>query len=420
MSVSAIDFVGRGSKTKIGAAFNSGLNLSSCVHCGQCIMVCPTGALREQSHVKAVNDALADPEKVVVVQHAPSVSVTLGEYFGLKPGEDVDGKMTAALRRLGFNWVFDTSFTADLTIMEEGSELVHRIVNQGKLPHTKLPMMTSCSPGWINFVEEFYPDMIDNLSSCKSPQGMMGALIKNYFAQKQGIDPKKIFSVSIMPCTAKKGEANRPQLRSTEAGQDVDAVLTVRELARLIRQRGMDLKNMPDEKADTIFGERSSAGKIFGVTGGVAEAALRTAYLLVTGKELDNIEFKQVRGLEGIKEATISVGDLNLSVAVCSGLGNARKLMEDVKKGLRNYHFIEVMTCPGGCIAGGGQPHFTDPDRVKARMASLYSIDQKDKLRLSHKNVTVQKLYTEFLGKPLGHKSHELLHTHYHSRRNHT
>lgn len=408
--VSAIDFVNRGSRAHVAPAFDMGLNVSSCINCGQCIMVCPTGALREKSDIKEVMDALNDPNKFVVVQHAPSISVTLGEEFGLKPGHDVMGIMTATLRRLGFDRVFDTAFSADLTIMEEASELAHRIQNGGKLP-----MMTSCSPGWIKFVEQFYPDMIENLSTCKSPQQMLGAITKSYFAEKEGIDPASIFSVSIMPCTAKKFEADRPEL-TNHSVQDIDAVLTTREFARIIKMRGLDLKTMSPESADSPFGERSSAGKLFGVSGGVMEAAIRTAHFLLTGKEMAAPKIMELRGLDGIKEAYIKIGDLELGVASVSGLMNARQVIEDVRAGKKNLHFIEVMTCPGGCIAGGGQPLAANLDAVKARMKLLYDIDRDAKVVASHNNKYIKKLYNEFLGTPLGEKSHHLLHTKYGKR----
>ncbi|MDD5765062.1 MAG: NADH-dependent [FeFe] hydrogenase, group A6 [Candidatus Marinimicrobia bacterium] len=408
--VSAIDFINRGSKTIIGTVFNEGLNISSCINCGQCIAVCPTGALREKSNIKEVMDALNDPTKFVVIQHAPSVSVTLGEEFGLKMGQDVMGIMTAAMRRLGFKRVFDTSFSADLTIMEEASELVYRIQNGGKLP-----MMTSCSPGWIKFVEEFYPEFIENLSTCKSPQQMMGAIIKSFYAEKQGIDPKTIYSVAVMPCTAKKFEAERPEL-SQGGIPDIDAVLTTRELARMIKMRGLDIRNMEPEGADSPFGERSSAGKLFGVSGGVMEAAVRTAYFLITGKEMEDVKVQELRGLEGIKEVHLNIGDLKLGIIATSGLGNARKVIEQIKAGRKDIHFIEVMTCPGGCIAGGGQPYGINMDAVKSRMKALYEIDRDSKNRTSHNNRFIKKLYEEYLEKPLSEKSHHLLHTHYKKR----
>ena len=409
-AVAAIDFVGRGSKTMVGTAFSEGLNVSSCINCGQCIMVCPTGALREQSYIKEVLNAIADPGKLVVVQHAPSVSVTLGEEFGLKPGADVDGMLVAALRRLGFDRVFDTSFSADLTIMEEASELAHRIRTGGKLP-----MMTSCSPGWIKFVEEFYPEMLDNLSTCKSPQQMMGAVIKSFFAEREGIAPDKIFSVAIMPCVAKKFEAGRPE-HSRNGIPDIDAVLTTRELARVIRMRGMDLQSLTPEHADTPFGERSTAGKIFGASGGVMEAAIRTAYHLLTGDELPGLKVEAIRGFDGRKEAKLEINGTPIGVAVVSGLQNARQLLEEIRNGRDDIHFIEVMTCPGGCIAGGGQPLNANPDAIRARMQALYTIARDEPVRTAHGNPSIQRLYTEFLGEPLGEKSHHLLHTHYAKR----
>jgi NADH-quinone oxidoreductase subunit G/NADP-reducing hydrogenase subunit HndD len=408
--VSAIDFINRGSRTTVGPAFNQGLNVSSCINCGQCIMVCPTGALREKSDIKEVMNALQDPNTFVVVQHAPAISVTIGEEFGLKPGQDSVGIMTAALRQLGFDRVFDTAFSADLTIMEEAAELVDRIQKGGKLP-----MFTSCSPGWTKFVEQFYPEFTGNLSTCKSPQQMLGAITKSYFAEKEGIDPKRIFSVSIMPCTAKKFEAERPEL-SNNGLPDVDASLTTREIARIIKMRGLDLKNMNPETADTPFGERSSAGKLFGVSGGVMEAAVRTAHYMITGQELSNPKIQELRGLDGIKEVHIKIGDLEVGIGVVSGLGNARKLLDDIKAGKKNLHFVEVMTCPGGCIAGGGQPLSANIDAIKARMKALYEIDRDAPVIFSHKNKSIQKLYAEFLGAPLHEKSHHLLHTHYQRR----
>lgn len=408
--VAAIDFSGRGSKTHIATAFDEGMNISSCIFCGQCIRVCPTGALREQSSLKSVMDALNDPDMFVVVQHAPAISVTLGEAFEMDPGADVAGAMTAALRRLNFDRVFDTSFSADLTIMEEGSELVSRITNGGRLP-----MMTSCSPGWIKYVEQFFPEFMENLSTCKSPQQMMGAIIKTYYAEKEGIDPAKIFSVAIMPCTAKKFEAARPEM-ARGGNPDIDAVLTTRELIRMIQMRGIDLKNMEPDTADTPFGERTTAGKIFGATGGVMEAAIRSAHYLITGKEMEKLDVAEVRGMTGVKEAVVRIGDLELNVAVVNGIGNARRLLTDIREGRKNFHFIEVMTCPGGCVNGGGQPMGTDPEKIKARLRGLYKLDSNSSVRTSHSNESVQRLYREFLGKPLGPKSHKLLHTSYAER----
>ncbi len=408
--VSAIDFIGRGSATHIGTAFDEGLNLSSCINCGQCILACPTGALHEHDHLKGVIDALNDPKRMVVVQHAPSVSVTIGEEFGVPAGTDCDGLMVAALRRLGFDRVFDTSFSADLTIMEEGSELVHRIKTGGKLP-----MITSCSPGWVKFAEQYYPDFLENISTCKSPQQMMGAIIKSFFAEREGVDPDKIYRVSIMPCTAKKFEAGRSEMLH-ETHADVDAVLTTRELARLIRMRGLDMQALEPEDADTPFGERTTAGKIFGASGGVMEAALRSAHFLITGRELKDLNVTAVRGLDGCKEAHVKIDNLEVGVAVASGLKNAAALLDQVRNGRDDLHFIEIMTCPGGCIAGGGQPMSTSRESITKRMQSLYTIDASEKVRTSHANESIQRLYKEFLGQPLGEKSHHLLHTHYAKR----
>ncbi len=410
MGVSAIDFVGRGSATVVAPAFNEGINVSSCINCGQCVMACPTGALREKSSVREVTAALNDPDTFVVFQHAPAVSVTLAEEFGVKPGVDIDSLMVAAFRRLGADRVFDTGFSADLTIMEEASELVHRLQNGGVLP-----MMTSCSPGWIKFVEEFFPDNIGNLSTCKSPQQMLGAIIKTFYAEREGISPEKIFSVAVMPCTAKKFEATRPEM-ARNGMPDIDAVLTTRELARMIRTFGIDPTTLTPEHADRPFGERSTAGKLFGGSGGVMEAAVRTAHKMVTGEEMVSLRVQPVRGLDGVKEARVKIGDLELGVAVVSGLANARRLMEQIRGGRDDLHFIEVMTCPGGCIGGGGQPLATDREALKSRIQALYQIDQIEPVRESHRNRDVQRLYSEFLGEPLGEKSHELLHTHYCSR----
>ncbi len=409
--VSAIDFINRGSRAMVATAFNKGLNVSSCVNCGQCVVVCPTGALMEQSSVELVVAALADPDKYVVVQHAPAVSVSLAEEFGFAPGKDIDGQMVAALRRLGFKRVFDTSFTADLTIMEEGSELVQRVTTGGVLP-----MITSCSPGWIKFVEQFYPELLPNVSTCKSPQQMMGALIKSFFAEREKIDPKKIVSVSVMPCTAKKFECAREEMGRGYV-PDVDFVLTTRELGHLIKRFGIDISALKPDTADTPFGERTTAGKIFGASGGVMEAALRSAHVLITGQELAKLDVPAVRGLEGVKETSVRIGALEVKAAVASGLGNARKLMDQLRAGRSDLHFIEIMTCPGGCIAGGGQPTGMDAAAVKARMKALYDLDGAAPVRVSHANQQVARLYKEFLGKPLGHKSHELLHTHYHERK---
>lgn len=409
-AVSAIDFAGRGCETKISCAFDESLNVSSCVNCGQCIIVCPTGALREQDQIQDVIDAINDPEKHVVFQHAPSISVTLAEEFNQGSGKDICGIMTAALRKIGADSVFDTSFSADLTIMEEASELIHRITKGGTLP-----MMTSCSPGWTKFVEQFYPEYIDNLSSCKSPQQMLGAIIKNYFAKKEEIDPKKIYSVALMPCTAKKFESERPEMK-VDGIADIDAVLTTREIAKLIKRFDINMSSLEPEAADMPFGTRSTAGKLFGATGGVMEAAIRTAYHMITGEHLEELKISQLRGTDGIKETKIEIGDLTVGVAVASGLGNAKKLMEQLKDGRDDLHFIEIMSCPGGCIAGGGQPINSDPEKIAARMKTLYNIDKSEKVRTSYDNVAIQELYKDFLIEPLSPVSHKILHTKYKKR----
>jgi NADP-reducing hydrogenase subunit HndD len=410
-SVGAIEFIGRGSRAHVGPAFDEGLNVSSCVNCGQCVAVCPTGALTEHDALDEVRAALCDPARFVVVQHAPSVSVTLAEEFGARPGADVDGALTAALRRLGFKRVFDTSFAADLTIMEEASELVQRLTSERPV----LPMMTSCSPGWIKFVEQFYPDMIPHLSTCKSPQQMLGAVVKSFFAEREGIDPARIFSVAVMPCTAKKFEAGRPEM-ARDGRPDIDAVLTTRELASLIRMHGLDLASLAPEAADTPFGERTSAGKIFGASGGVSEAALRTAHVLLTGEPPASLKIQPLRGLDGVKEYRATIAGRTIGVAAVSGLGRARALLEQIRAGRSDLHFVEVMTCPGGCINGGGQPRGGSVESVKARMQALYTIDRDAALRSSHQNPAVRKLYADFLGQPLSHRSHELLHTSYERR----
>jgi NADH-quinone oxidoreductase subunit G/NADP-reducing hydrogenase subunit HndD len=408
--VGCIDFVGRGSETVVDTALEQGFNVSSCVNCGQCILVCPTGALSEQSSIPAVLAALADPGLVVVVQHAPAVSVTLGEEFQLRLGLDVAGVMNAALRRVGFAQVFETSFAADLTVMEEASELVQRIRAGGALS-----LMTSCSPGWIKFVEQFHPEFLPDLSTCKSPQMMLGALVKSFFAARLGVEPSRVFSVSVMRCVAKKFEVGRPEM--LRAGvPDVDAVLTTRELAKILRLRGIDLTRLEPEGSDDPFGERSTAGKLFGGSGGVMESALRTAHFLLTGRELDELRIQAVRGLDGVKECRLRIGELKLGAAVVSGLAQAQKLLEQVRAGRRDLHFIEVMTCPGGCVNGGGQTRAVSAEAVKARMQALYAIDRDGRGRTAHGNEAVQRIYREFLGEPLGAVSQEHLHTHYASR----
>jgi len=410
--VAAIGFIGRGAETIVGTAFREGMNTGACVNCGQCTLVCPTGALTERRQVAEVAEALRNPAKTVVVQHAPSVSVSIGELAGLPPGTDTDGALVAALRRLGFRHVFDTSYSADLTIMEEAAEFVHRLKNQGRFP-----MFTSCSPAWIKFVETQYPEFIPNLSTCKSPQGMLGALIKHWWAKNRGLKPEDVYSVSIMPCTAKKFEAARPEL-SVKGVRDVDAVLTIRELASFFKQHNLDLAKLPPEKPESPFGERSTAGKLFGTTGGVMEAALRTAYYLVTGHDAAQLEFKPIRGMDGIKEFRVAVAGLDLGVAVAHTLSNARKLLEELRKGRKDLHFIEVMSCPGGCVGGGGQPLSTERAGIRIRQEKLYQIDSAEPAarRLCHRNEEIKRLYDEFLGAPLGHLSHELLHTHFRER----
>jgi iron-only hydrogenase group A len=420
--VSAIDFAGRGVRSHIAPFMDKALSQSVCVSCGQCTIVCPTGALTERDESDEVFAELYNPDKVVVVQTAPAIRASLGEALGLEPGSLVTGKMAAALRRLGFDKVFDTQFTADLTIMEEGSELLHRLGNGGKLP-----MITSCSPGWINFIETFYPSLLPHLSSCKSPQQMFGALAKSYWAEKAGVDPASVVVVSIMPCTAKKHEAKRPEMRDAwlwwkEKGResepyfDVDYALTTRELARMIRRAGIDFAALPEEHFDDPLGRSTGAATIFGATGGVMEAAARTAYELVTGKALPGIELEAVRGFDGIRDAELDMNGTKLKVAVAHTLKNARALLDGIAAGTSPYAFIEVMSCPGGCLGGGGQPVSTDWKKREARRQAIYREDRSLPERKSHDNPSVQLLYKEFLGKPLGHLSHELLHTEYKQR----
>lgn len=402
----------RGFKTFIGSAFDMGLGETSCVSCGQCIAVCPTGALYEKDNTDDVFEVLADPTKHVVVQTAPAVRAALGEAFGLPIGTNVDGKMVSALRRLGFDKVFDTNFSADLTIMEEAHEFIDRVQNGGKLP-----LITSCSPGWVKYCEHYFPDMTDNLSSCKSPQQMFGAIVKSYYAEKNNIDPKDIVSVSVMPCTAKKFEIGRED--QDGAGlPDVDISITTRELARMIERVGINFLSLPDETPDSPLGSGTGAAVIFGATGGVMEAALRTAVETLTGEELKSLDFMEVRGTEGIKEATYNVAGMDVKVAVASGLKNASDLLNKVKNGEADYHFIEIMGCPGGCVNGGGQPqqpasvrNFTDIRALRAK--ALYNIDAANPLRKSHENPDIKTLYAEYLGEPGSHKAHELLHTTY-------
>jgi NADP-reducing hydrogenase subunit HndD len=428
-AVSALAVTHKGKDMKISTFLDKPMHEVVCTNCGQCVNRCPTAAIVERNYIDQVFDAIYDPKKFVVVQTAPATRVAISEEFGMGPNRST-GKMVAALRRLGFDKVLDTDFTADLTIMEEGTELLTRLKEalvDGK--NVALPMMTSCSPGWIKFQEHIFPEMLDNLSTCKSPQQMFGPLAKTYYADKINKNPAEMVVVSIMPCTAKKFEANRPEMRGS-GYKDVDFVLTTRELGMMIKQAGIDFEKLEDEKYDSILGESTGAAVIFGATGGVMEAALRTAYEIVTGREVPfaNLNIKPVRGMDGIKEASVKIKDVKpewsflegveLKVAIVHGLSNAKELMTNIKNGTANYHFIEVMGCPGGCIGGGGQPIPTNMEIRKKRAAAIYEEDEKKAVRKSHENPEVQEIYKSFLHKPLGHRSHDLLHTHY-SPRNH-
>ena len=412
--ISVISCINRGFSTEVGAAFNKSMADVGCIYCGQCIVSCPVGALYEKSSIPQVQKAIDNEEKHVVVQTAPAVRAALGEEFGLPIGTPVTGKMVAALRRLGFDKVFDTDTAADVTIMEEGTEFIERFTKQ-----EKLPLITSCSPGWVKFCEHYYPEFLDNLSTAKSPMEIFGAIIKSYYAEKSGIDKKNIYSVAIMPCTSKKFEAARPE-HSSSGEQDIDASLTTRELARMIKQAGIDFANLPDEEFDQPFGEATGAGVIFGTTGGVMEAAIRTVYEILEKKPLDDLNVTAVRGLDGVKEATLKIAGKDVKVAVVHGTKNARTILEKVKAG-EHYDFIEIMACPGGCINGGGQPIVDSKTKatvdVKAlRAKALYTEDERATVRKSHENPYVQMLYKEFFGEPCSHKAHELLHTHYQKR----
>ncbi len=420
-TVHAIDIGGRGSRSKVTTYMDRGLGNSVCINCGQCALVCPTAAIVERSAVEDIWREILDPEKVVVVETAPAIRVGIGEAMGMPYGSLVTGQMVAGLRKLGFDKVFDTQFTADLTILEEGNELIERLKKGGTLP-----LITSCSPGWIKFIEQFFPKSLAHLSSCKSPQQMFGAVAKTYYAQKAGVDPRKMVVVSVMPCTAKKYEARRPEMKSAfeywkekmklgrdEEFFDVDYAITTRELSRMFKEAGIDFPNLPKEDFDHPLGESTGAGAIFAATGGVMEAALRTAYEVIVGKPLDRIDLEAVRGMEGARSAEIDVGGKKVKVAVANGLGNARRLLEEIERGESPYAFIEIMTCPGGCVGGGGQPIPTNSEIRKLRAESIYKEDSGKSLRKSHENPDVQKLYRDFLGKPLGELSHHLLHTKY-------
>jgi NADP-reducing hydrogenase subunit HndD len=413
-TVGALGAVNRGFMAAVAPAFEQNLEHSPCTFCGQCVAVCPTGALTEVNHVPQVLRALVDPTKTVVVQTAPAVRAALGEEFGLEPGTLVTGKMVSALRALGFDYVFDTDFAADLTIMEEGTELLGRLKKfLGGDTSAKIPILTSCCPGWINFFEYNFPDLKDVPSTAKSPQQMFGAIAKTYFADKIGVNRKDLVVVSIMPCLAKKYECQRDEF-STDNNPDVDFSISTRELATFIKQANIDIKNLPDEEFDAPLGESTGASVIFGATGGVIEAACRTAYEVYTGKKLERLDFTELRGMEGVRSATIDFDGLPLNIGIAHGLANARKLLEDVRAGKSKFHAIEVMACPGGCIGGGGQPlHHGNSEVIKARAKALYTEDSNKPLRKSHENPFIIKLYEEFLGQPNSEKAHHLLHTHY-------
>ncbi|MCX8064316.1 MAG: NADH-dependent [FeFe] hydrogenase, group A6 [Candidatus Hydrogenedentes bacterium] len=408
---------GRGFYTQVMPAHGSAMDDSVCIQCGQCIMVCPVAAFVEQSHTEKVWSALANPKKHVVVQTAPSIRAAIGEGFGLEPGTPATGKMITALRLLGFDAIFDTNFGADLTIVEEATEFVKRLRRK-----EKLPLLTSCSPGWINFLEKFYPELIPYASTCKSPMSMTSTLAKTYYAEKKGIDPKDIFMVAVMPCVAKKFEADRDEHKSPEGYPYTDAVLTTRELIWMIKCYGIDMKDLPEGDFDNPLGESSGGADIFGTTGGVMEAALRMAYEVLTGSPPEKMEFTEVRAVEGLRESEINIGNFTINVAVANGLTNAKSVLNRVLNGEKEYHIIEIMACPGGCIGGGGQPyppkgyHFLDPELLAKRAQALYKIDQSKKIRSSNHNLSIQKLYREYLGAPGGERAHQLLHTHYHPR----
>ncbi|WP_097026939.1 NADH-dependent [FeFe] hydrogenase, group A6 [Clostridium peptidivorans] len=404
--------INRGFIANVAPAFNAPIAETNCTFCGQCVAVCPTGALTEVNFMPNVWDAINSNDKIVIVETAPAIRAALGEEFGLEPGTLVTGKMVSALRALGFDYVFDTDFAADLTIMEEASEFIHRLEHGGRLP-----ILTSCCPAWINMLEHDYPDMLDVPSTCKSPHQMLGVIAKTYFAEKMSIDPKKIVVVSVMPCLAKKYEAARDELKHDNL-RDVDIVISTRELAKMIREAGIDFNSLEDDDFDNPLGESTGAAVIFGASGGVLEAAVRTAYEWITGETGPALQFHSIRGYEGCKTATVKVKDMDVNVAVTNGLGNARKLLESIKSGESPYHIIEIMACPGGCIGGGGQPYiYGDTDIFKKRIEAIYKEDDNKEIKKSHENPCIQKLYREYLGEPYGEKAHELLHTHYVDRK---
>lgn len=404
--------ISRGFDAFVGPFANIPMVDSSCTYCGQCVAVCPTAALTEVNHTSKVWKALNDPDKYVIAQTAPAIRVALGELFGMEPGTIVTGKMVTALKQMGFDSVMDTDFGADLTIMEEASELIDRINN-----NKTLPMLTSCCPAWVKFIEHQFPELLEIPSTCKSPHIMFGTIAKSYYAEKMGIDPEKIVVVSVMPCIAKKAEAARPEL-TKDHNNNVDIAITTRELGAMIKEAGMEFTQLPDSEFDRLMGESTGASVIFGTTGGVIEAAIRTAYEWVTGEVLEDVNFHQLRGIDGLREADVKMGDLNLKIGIAHGLGNARRLLESIRDGESKYDAIEIMACPGGCIGGGGQPyHHGNDEVVMKRQEAIYEEDRSKPIRKSHDNPEIIKLYEEFLGKPFGHKAHELLHTHYEARK---
>ncbi len=403
--------ISRGFTAFVGPAFNMPMVESSCTYCGQCVQVCPTAALTEVNHIYRVWEAINDPTKHVIVQTAPAIRVALGELFGMEPGTVVTGKMVTALKRMGFDAVFDTDFGADVTVMEEAAELIYRIKE-----NKTLPMLTSCCPAWVKFIEHQFPELLEIPSTCKSPHIMFGALAKTYYAKKHGIDPDSIVVVSVMPCVAKKAEAKRPELTKDDH-DNVDIVVTTRELARMIKEAGLRFETLPDSEFDSPMGETSGASVLFGSTGGVIEAVIRTAHEWLTGEELDNVEYEQLRGMDGLRKATVKIGDKDIHIGIASGLGNARQLLEEIRDGKSDYTAIEIMACPGGCIAGGGQPyHHNNFEIIKKRQQGIYEEDANKPVKKSNKNKEIQQLYEEFLRKPMGEMSHKLLHTHFEER----